>query len=107
MKNIDAMQRDKYCSLYDLLEKEIKRMIDGIGKKGNGNIHPLIMNEMERYIIEVVLCETNFNYVVATKLLGISRSTLYRKIEALGINESGLRPLRNDYGDRGNTNSTT
>ena len=70
-------------SLYDLLKKEIKKMILGIGKNGNGNIYPLIMREVEEYTIKLVLKETNFNFLLASKMLGISRSTLYRKLESL------------------------
>ncbi|MFH1831938.1 MAG: helix-turn-helix domain-containing protein [bacterium] len=74
-------------SLYDLLKKEVKQMVIGIGKDGQGNIHPLIIGEIEKYLIELVLQETDYNYVVASKMLGISRSTLYRKIELLKIPE--------------------
>ncbi len=72
-------------TLYELLNREIKRMANGIGLHNKGNIHPLIMNEIEKYIIEIVLEETGYNYLAASKMLGIGRSTLYRKIEALGI----------------------
>jgi len=71
--------------LYDLLKQEIKRMVVGIGRNGKGNIHPLIMEEVERSIIQLVLQETSFNYLLASRLLGISRSKLYRKIDTLGI----------------------
>ena len=74
-------------SLYDLLKREVRKMVVGIGKNGQGNIHPLIMNEIEKNIIELVLKETDYNYLHASKMLGISRSTLYRKIELLGISK--------------------
>lgn len=74
-------------SLYDLLKREVKRMVVGIGKNGQGNIHPLIMGEVEKYIIELVLQETGYNYVLASKMLGISRSRLYRKLDSLGISK--------------------
>ena len=72
-------------SLYDLLKRDIKKMLVGIGKKGKGNIYPLVIKEVEHYIIKLVLKETNFNYLLTSKMLGISRSTLYRKIKALDI----------------------
>lgn len=75
-------------TLYDLLNREIKRMITGIGRHGKGNVHPLIMHEIEKYIIEIVLRETEHNYLLASKMLGIGRTTLYRKIKSLGIKES-------------------
>ena len=74
-----------YGSFYYFLKKEIKKMVGSLGRHEKGNIHPLIMNEIEKYLIIVVLEETNNNYLRASTVLGISRSTLYRKIEAFGI----------------------
>ena len=68
-------------SLYDILKRDVKKMVQGIGEKKRGNVHSLIMQEVENYIIALVLEETKYNYFVAAKILGISRSTLYRKIE--------------------------
>lgn len=68
-------------SLYDILKRDVKKMVHGIGSKKKGNIHSLIMQEVESNIIALVLEETNYNYFAAAKILGISRSTLYRKIE--------------------------
>jgi len=75
-------------SLQELLQKQVKRMVVGIGRDGLGNIHPLIMNEVERSIIELVLKETSGNLFLTSKLLGISRSKLYRKIDRLGVSQS-------------------
>jgi len=72
-------------SLYDFLRKEINKMVSSLGRNEKGNIHPLIMNEIERCIITSVLQETNNNYFRASQVLGISRSKLYRKVDALGI----------------------
>lgn len=72
-------------SLHDILKKNVRKMVQAIEKNQKGNIHPLIMREVERDLIGVVLDETKYNYFVAAKILGISRSTLYRKIEVLKI----------------------
>lgn len=72
-------------SLHDFIKREIKKMVIGIGLKGQGNIYPLIMEEVERTIIELVLQENNYNYFATAKMLGIGRSTLYRRVEALKI----------------------
>ncbi len=80
-------------SLYDLLKREIKKMVSGASPHKKGNIYPLVMQEVERYIITLVLEETSYNLVVAAHVLGISRSTLYRKIQALNIS---LESLVND-----------
>lgn len=72
-------------SIHELLKKEIGKMIDGIGKAQQGNIYPLLMEEVERSIINLVLERTNYNYLVSSRILGLSRSTLYRKIDNLNI----------------------
>lgn len=72
-------------SLHDILKEQIQRMVVGIGPRGKGNIHPLIMDEVEKTIIQIVLNETNNNLFQTAKMLGIGRSTLYRKIEKLKI----------------------
>ncbi len=72
-------------SIHELLKKEVSKMIDGIGRTGPGNIYPLLMEEVEKSIINLVLQETNYNYLVASRILGMSRSTLYRKIDILNL----------------------
>ena len=72
-------------SLYDFLRKEIQQMMLGIGVHNQGNIYPLIVGEVERSIIKIVLEETNGNLLASAKMLGISRSTLYRKLKDLNL----------------------
>lgn len=74
-------------TLYEFLHRDIKRMIAGTVPDTKGNIYPLIMAEIEKYIIDIVLQDTQYNYLLTSKILGIGRSTLYRKIKALGIKE--------------------
>jgi len=88
-------------SLYEFLKKDVKKMVLGIGLNNTGNIYPLIMEEIERSIIELVLHETNFNLVQAAKLLGISRCTLYRRIKKLGISTNKLLVQIQPEGDQG------
>ncbi len=72
-------------SLYDLLRRDVRKMVSGISRYEKGNIYPLIVQEVEKYIIEVVLEEVRHNYFRAAQVLGISRSTLYQKIKYLNI----------------------
>ncbi|KKQ49753.1 MAG: PAS modulated sigma54 specific transcriptional regulator, Fis family [candidate division TM6 bacterium GW2011_GWF2_38_10] len=72
-------------SLRDLLQNNVKKIVHGIGINNQGNIYQLIVGEVERNIIEVVLQETNYNLVQTAKLLGISRTKLYRKLKAFNL----------------------
>ena len=80
-------------SLYDLLRRDVKKMVSGISRYEKGNIYPLIVQEVEKYIIEVVLEEVRYNYFRAAQVLGISRSTLYQKIKYLDIDG---KPVKNE-----------
>ncbi len=72
-------------SLYELLKRDVLKMVNSVEHNKKGNIYPLVMQEIEKYLIALVLTETKNNYFRAAKVLGISRSTLYRKIEVLNI----------------------
>lgn len=71
--------------LYEALERDIRKMVRGLSEHERGNIYPLLIGQVEKYLIELVLEETNNNYFHAARSLGISRNTLYRKIESLGV----------------------
>ena len=78
-------------SLYDLLTRDVKKMVSGISKYEKGNIYPLIVQEVEKYIIETTLKEVKYNYFRAAQVLGISRSTLYQKIKLLDIDGKPIK----------------
>lgn len=78
-------------SLYDILKREVKKMVSGVSKYEKGNIYPLIIQEVEKYIIEATLEEVKYNYFRAAQVLGISRSTLYQKIKLLDIDGKPIK----------------
>ena len=47
--------------LYDILSKEINKMVRSLSRDERGNIYPLVMDEIERYVITLVLEETKYN----------------------------------------------
>jgi DNA-binding protein Fis len=74
-------------SLHDFLKKDVQKMVDALKDGQPGNLHPLIMREVEKHLIQIVLKETNYNFFRTARMLGISRGTLYRKIKLLNTNE--------------------
>jgi DNA-binding protein Fis len=77
-------------SLHDILKRDVQKMISGLSKNEKCNVYPLVINEVERIIIEITLQETKNNYFRTAQILGISRSKLYRKIEKFGIGSKNL-----------------
>ncbi|MBS3963255.1 MAG: Fis family transcriptional regulator [Methylomonas sp.] len=49
------------------------------------NLYELVLNEVEKPLIEIVLKQAHFNQSRAAEILGISRSTLRKKIALFGI----------------------
>lgn len=74
------------------LEKLIEERVGSIrnyigsllGTKGF-NLYNIIISEVERVLISSVLRETNGNQIKASKILGINRNTLRKKIKDLKI----------------------
>ena len=48
-------------SLHDILKRDVQKMISGMGRNEKGNIYPLIVQEVEKYIIQIALQETKNN----------------------------------------------
>ena len=74
-------------SLYNFLKADIQKMVQGIDTHEKGNIYPLLIHQVEKHLIELVLEETKYNYLKTARVLGLSRSTLYRKIDQLAIDK--------------------
>ena len=56
-------------------------------KKNSNLAYPKTLKEIEKNAIIEALIFTEWNMSKASKVLGVSRMTLYRKIEAYGIEE--------------------
>ena len=67
------------------LERKIEPMVlQGI-ENNTENLMQLVMNQVERPLLKLLLEQTRWNQQKASKLLGINRNTLRKKIETLGI----------------------
>ena len=49
------------------------------------NLHALVISEVERPLLEAALAHSGFNQTKTAKILGLSRSTLRKKLEQYGI----------------------
>jgi DNA-binding protein Fis len=56
----------------------------------SSNLHALVINEIEKILIEEVLFHEEYNKKKAASTLGINRNTLQRKIISLGIEFDAL-----------------
>ncbi len=70
----------------DYLERELKRHLPKVKSMKNGRLHKMIMELIDKSLINIVLKETDWNQSDASRILGINRNTLRKKITNYKIN---------------------
>jgi two-component system nitrogen regulation response regulator GlnG len=69
----------------DFLEEKLADFLERKGELETGNTYSMVMQFVEKLLLSLVLKKTSDNQVHASKLLGISRNTLRKKILQLKI----------------------
>jgi DNA-binding protein Fis len=72
-------------SLEDYLEWKMEDFVKGMRDGSGRNLHPMLINAIERPLITRALQETKGNQIQAAELLGLNRNTLRKKIHNLHI----------------------
>lgn len=71
------------------LSANVKKAVDQYFAQLNGHdtagLYAMVMSEVERPLLECVLEHTAFNQTKAAKILGLSRSTLRKKLDEYQI----------------------
>ena len=75
---------DKY-SMEDVVELKISRFLDQMGDFEEDNMHDLIMSKVEKPLLTQILRRVGGNQVQASRILGINRNTLRKKIKQYDI----------------------
>jgi two-component system nitrogen regulation response regulator GlnG len=73
------------ASLEAIVELKLRSCLNGIEQLENGDIHAMVLEQVERPLIRIILEKTRWNQVKAADILGINRNTLRKKIHELGI----------------------
>jgi Fis family transcriptional regulator len=79
-----AQRLDKH-SLEAIVEAKICRFLDQIGSYYPEDLHSLIMKKVEKPLLGQILRRTGGNQVHASKILGINRNTLRKKMKLYGF----------------------
>ena len=72
-------------SLEALVDMKLRASMNGVEKLDKGDIHAMVLEQVERPLIRFILEKTRWNQVKAADILGINRNTLRKKITELGI----------------------
>ena len=72
-----------------LLSEHVRHAVEQYFSQINGHpasgLYAMFIGEVEKPLIETVLKEVGFNQTKASKALGISRSTLHKKMSLYGL----------------------
>lgn len=95
--NLDSTSSHAYTEVLTVIKKNkseplsecVRNALDGYFKQLDGhnisNLHQMVLQEVERPMLETVLSHTRGNQSRAAQLLGISRSTLRKKLAQYGV----------------------
>ena len=72
-------------SLESIVELKISRVLDHFGKFPPDDLHDLIMSKVEKPLLSQILRRTGGNQVHASRILGINRNTLRKKMKIYGF----------------------
>jgi len=75
----------KDFALEDLVHSKLESFIDQIKGYEMNDLYPIVLERVERPLIQLVLKKTRGNQVRAAQILGINRNTLRKKINQLKI----------------------
>ena len=84
-QNAAGAKRNEALSLEDYLEWKMGDFVKGMRDGSGRNLHPMLINAIERPLITRALQETKGNQIQAAELLGLNRNTLRKKIHDLHI----------------------
>jgi DNA-binding protein Fis len=79
-----ATRLDQFA-IEDVVEFKISRFLDQIGTYYPENVHELIMTKIEKPLLSQILRRVGGNQVHASKILGINRNTLRKKMKIYGL----------------------
>ena len=72
-------------SLESVVEHKISRFLDQVGSMYPDDLHDLILGKVEKPLLTQILRRMGGNQVQASRVLGINRNTLRKKMKMHGI----------------------
>lgn len=79
------MPKKKKYTIEKAIKKLVKQYIDLEGSEKSSTLHQELIQRVERSLIHNVLKKTQYNQSQTARILGISRTTLRKKMKELGL----------------------
>lgn len=75
----------KNLSLRDCVRAALDQYFVDLKGHEAENVYPMVINEVEKAILETVMAQAQWNQTHAAEMLGINRSTLRKKLKLHGL----------------------
>lgn len=75
----------KTVTLKQVVKETLCNYFSNIGNEQPVDFHSILLEEIERPLLEVLINYTAYNQVKMAKILGISRGTLRKKLKQYGL----------------------
>ncbi|QWV94853.1 sigma-54 dependent transcriptional regulator [Geomonas oryzisoli] len=85
LRNRQGEGKGEELSLEGIVDLKLRGCFSNMEKMESGDVHAMVLEQVERPLIRFVLEKTRGNQVRAADILGINRNTLRKKITELGI----------------------
>jgi Fis family transcriptional regulator, factor for inversion stimulation protein len=72
-------------TLKKVVRDTLKNYFSNIGNEQPVDFYPILLEEIERPLLEVLINHTHYNQVKMAQILGISRGTLRKKLKQYGM----------------------
>lgn len=80
------MKESEYKSIIEAIEAKIDKFFQmHEGKSPDSGLYDVVVKEVERVLIKKTIAHTNGIQIKASKILGINRNTLRKKMKELSI----------------------
>lgn len=82
---LTVLQHDQHEPLRECVRSALRSYLQSMDGHEVDGLYRMVLEEVERPLIETVLESANNNQSVAARMLGMSRSTLRKKLQAFAI----------------------
>jgi Fis family transcriptional regulator, factor for inversion stimulation protein len=72
-------------SLQEAVLKNLEKYFRDLGEQPASNIYDMVVNAVEKPMLEVVMTRADSNQSQAAEMLGINRNTLRKKLQQHGL----------------------
>lgn len=85
VESMDTSERFECITLKQAVKDTLNNYFNNIGNEQPVDFYGILLEEIERPLLEVLINHTHYNQVRMANLLGISRGTLRKKLKQYGL----------------------